>query len=133
MSNAPTFYPALTYRDPEAAVAWLESAFAFRTLAAHRGADGRLVHVEMSFGDGVVMFGGPNPQYGWVSPLDLPAASQTVYAYVADPDTHCARAKAAGAAILIDIRDTEYGSREYSAKDPEGHTWSFGTYRSVAG
>src|SRR5262245_54142737 len=39
-----------------------------------------------------------------------------------------ARAKAAGAEILYGPRDTDYGSREYAARDPEGHIWSFGTY-----
>lgn len=27
------------------------------------------------------------------------------------------------------LTDTDYGSRDYSARDPEGSLWSFGTYR----
>jgi uncharacterized glyoxalase superfamily protein PhnB len=38
------------------------------------------------------------------------------------------RARAAGAEIVMAIRDTEYGSRDFAARDPEGHLWSFGTY-----
>ena len=52
--------------------------------------------------------------------------------HVDDPDAHCARAKAAGAEITQPLRDEEYGSRGYMAKDLEGHQWYFGTYRPGA-
>jgi uncharacterized glyoxalase superfamily protein PhnB len=47
---------------------------------------------------------------------------------VDDPDAHHDRAKAAGAEIVQQLTDQDYGSREYAAVDPEGHVWSFGTY-----
>jgi hypothetical protein len=48
--------------------------------------------------------------------------------YLPEVDAHYDRAKAAGAEIVVELRNTEYGSREYSARDPEGHVWHFGTY-----
>src|SRR5204862_7272648 len=66
---------------------------------------------------------GPGTQH----PLD--AAKQGVYVYVEDVDAHYARAKAAGAEIVMELEDTDYGSRGYSVRDLEGHLWSFGTYR----
>ena len=51
------------------------------------------------------------------------------YVVVDDPDAHFEHAKAAGAEIARELEDMDYGSREYSARDPEGHTWTFGTYR----
>jgi uncharacterized glyoxalase superfamily protein PhnB len=48
---------------------------------------------------------------------------------VDDPDAHHARAKAAGAVIMMELTDQDYGSREYAARDPEGNVWCFGTYR----
>jgi len=51
-----------------------------------------------------------------------------VYVYVEDVDAHHARARAAGAEIVRPLQDTDYGSREYSVRDLEGHLWSFGTY-----
>ena len=48
---------------------------------------------------------------------------------VEDPDSHHARAVAAGAEITRELTDQDYGSREYAAKDPAGNVWSFGTYR----
>ena len=52
-----------------------------------------------------------------------------LYLVVSDPDAHHARAVDAGAEVVIPLRDEEYGSRGYSALDPEGNVWSFGTYR----
>jgi uncharacterized glyoxalase superfamily protein PhnB len=52
-----------------------------------------------------------------------------LYLVVSDPDAHHARAVEAGAEVVIPLRDEEYGSRGYSALDPEGNVWSFGTYR----
>jgi uncharacterized glyoxalase superfamily protein PhnB len=43
-------------------------------------------------------------------------------------DEHYARAKAAGAEIVYDIRDEDHGGRAYSCRDPEGYIWHFGSY-----
>jgi uncharacterized glyoxalase superfamily protein PhnB len=53
----------------------------------------------------------------------------SVYLVVSDPDAHHQRATAAGAEIVIPLRDEDYGSRGYTARDPEGNLWSFGTYQ----
>jgi uncharacterized glyoxalase superfamily protein PhnB len=52
---------------------------------------------------------------------------------VEDPDAHHARAKAAGADVIRELEDQDYGSRDYSARDFEGNTWSFGTYNPKIG
>jgi uncharacterized glyoxalase superfamily protein PhnB len=75
------------------------------------------------------MLGSAKPDLGWVSPLDLPALNATVCFFVDDVDAHYQRAVAAGARVVREIRDTNYGSREYSVKDNEGQEWHFGTYR----
>jgi len=69
--------------------------------------------------------------------IDAPAAIEflkragTGWIYVAVPDTdeHCRRAREAGTEILAEPFDTDYGSRDYSARDLEGNQWHFGTYR----
>ena len=55
--------------------------------------------------------------------------SASVYLVVSDPDAHHDRAQKAGAKVVIPLRDEDYGSRGYTALDPEGNAWSFGTYR----
>jgi uncharacterized glyoxalase superfamily protein PhnB len=125
----PKVYPCLAYRDPAAAIDFLQRAFGFSPLLTVPGEDGVIMHAELSLGDEVVMLGGSKPDLGWVSPLDLPALNATVCFFIDEVDAHYARAVASGARIVRALRDTNYGSREYSVKDPEGHEWHFGTYR----
>jgi uncharacterized glyoxalase superfamily protein PhnB len=71
---------------------------------------------------------------GWMAgepPRPL-ASTVSIYAVVADPDEHCACARAAGADIVRELVDQPYGSRESSARDLEGNLWSFGTYDPYA-
>lgn len=132
MSNNASIYPALSYRDAPAAIRWLHDAFGFETLMEVANPDGSIAHAEMSLGGAVIMLGSEKRESGWSSPLGLPAVNQSIYVAIDDPDAHFARARAAGAEILREPNDTDYGSREYGAKDLEGHHWGFGTYRPVA-
>jgi uncharacterized glyoxalase superfamily protein PhnB len=132
MPNSPVIYPVLSYRDAPAAIRFLHAAFGFETLMEVPNPDGTIAHAEMSLDGAVIMLGSEKSDMGWTSPLGLPAVNQTVYIALDDPDVHCARAKAAGAEIVREPQDTDYGSREYGARDLEGHHWSFGTYRPAA-
>lgn len=122
----PAIIPAIRYRDPNSAARWLAEAFGFRDHASHRGADGSLVHAEMTLGNGMVMFGSGSEAGGDGNPwAEVPLG---IYAVVADIDAHYARARAAGAEIVMPLRDTDYGARDYSVRDLEGNLWCFGTY-----
>lgn len=131
MPEAPTFYPILTYRDAEAAIGWLHAAFGFALRFRTPAPDGTVAHAELDYGTGVVMLHSGAPASP--PPADWRETLQAVYAAVADPDAHCERARAAGAEITREPEDTDYGSREYSARDLEGHHWHFGTYRPAPG
>ena len=110
-------FPVIRYRDARAGIDFLVNAFGFEKHAVYED-EGVVQHAELRYGDGIVMVG----QREQVDPA-------AVYIAVDDPNAHYERAKAAGATIERELTDQEYGSREYSAKDPEGHHWSFGTYR----
>jgi uncharacterized glyoxalase superfamily protein PhnB len=124
-----TIFPALRYRDADAALIWLQEAFGFCEHAVHRDAAGVLAHAELRLGGGLIMLGEYDPA-GWFggSPPDPLASTVSLYIVVDDPDAHHARAAAAGASIVRELIDQPYGSREYSARDCEGNLWSFGTY-----
>ena len=127
--TAPTFYPALRYRDARAAITWLCHVFGFKERAVYGDAES-VHHAELTFGNGIVMLGSSRPDACGRSPAELEGAvTGSIYAAVAEIDAHYRHAKEAGATIVREIQDTDYGSREYSARDPEGHLWSFGTYR----
>ena len=122
----PNIFPALHYRDPDAALEWLKRAFGFEEKAVYRGDDGAIHHAELRLGDGLIMFGGLPADDA--SSRDGVQPPVTIYAVVSDPDRHYERAKAAGAEIVRDLADQPYGSREYGVRDLEGNSWSFGTY-----
>ncbi len=125
-------YPTLSYDDAPAAIEWLCRAFGLTKRLVVPGPDGTVMHSELSLGPGVIMVSSSRPDKGRVSPRSLPAVHQALCVRIDDPDAHYVRAKAAGAAILQELRDEEYGSRGYMAKDPEGNHWYFGTYRPGA-
>jgi uncharacterized glyoxalase superfamily protein PhnB len=87
---------------------------------------------ELVFGNGMVMLA--SARESEFDDLQKPpsalagAVSQSPYIIVEDADKHYARAVAAGAEIVIEIRDEDYGGRDYSCRDPEGHVWNFGSY-----
>jgi uncharacterized glyoxalase superfamily protein PhnB len=120
----PSVIPSLRYRDAKRAIAWLEEAFGFKPVMVHDGDNGTVMHAELVYGDGMVMLGTDNDDT-WGSH----AGQGWQYVVVEDADAHYAQAKAAGAEIVRELEDQEYGSRDYSARDFEGNLWSFGTYR----
>jgi uncharacterized glyoxalase superfamily protein PhnB len=119
--QTPNVYPYMRFADAEAALEWLSVTFGFAQREVYRNDEGTIHHAEISLGPGIVMFGQGDP------------ASHGIYVAVEDADAHYERAKAAGAEITREIEDTDYGSREYTARDLESHEWSFGTYRPTVG
>jgi uncharacterized glyoxalase superfamily protein PhnB len=123
-AQAPTISPILRYEDPAAALDWLERAFGFTRVDDDRDEDGNVRHATLRFGTSLVMVSGARD-----GAFAGPAGSGWAYVVVEDPDAHHARAKDAGAEIVYELTDQDYGSRDYSARDPEGNLWSFGTWR----
>jgi uncharacterized glyoxalase superfamily protein PhnB len=121
------FTSALFYKDPMTALAWLEKAFGFERVMLITDNDGNLAHSEMRFGDGLIMIGTE-----WTDYVASPASiggrnTQSLHVQLADGiDAHCEHARAAGAVIVRELQNQFYGDRTYSARDPEGHVWSFG-------
>ena len=124
-------WPTLRYRDANAAIAFLVAAFGFEELAVYRSDDGTVVdHAELRWPEGGgVMLGSARPDS---SSSDLPPGVGAIYVAVRDPDALYERAKALGASITREMREEEYGSRGFAARDPEGVTWSFGTYAGAS-
>jgi uncharacterized glyoxalase superfamily protein PhnB len=116
--------PYLYYQDVDVALKFLAKAFGFRKYGTNvRGADGKTNHAAMQLGDDLIMMG--RPPSGYRNPKQLGQATQSLYVNVKDVDKHFEHARKAGAAILEEPADTEYGHRRYGATDPEGHEWYF--------
>jgi uncharacterized glyoxalase superfamily protein PhnB len=130
LQTATTMFPFTRYADAPAAIDWLCAAFGFEKRAVHQGEDGTVQHAELAYGGSVVMLGSARENdFGLKTPRELGGVTGGVYVAVDDADAHYERARAAGAEIVRELADTDYGSREYMARDPEGNVWSFGTYR----
>ncbi len=122
----PSLGARIYYRDPWAALDWLEKAFGFERSMVITDKDGHLAHAEMRFGDGYVMVGSE-----WADFVASPASvggknTQSIHVQLQDRiGDHCERARTAGAEILMAPADQFYGDRTYRARDPEGHVWTF--------
>jgi uncharacterized glyoxalase superfamily protein PhnB len=119
-----TIYPTLTYDDAGKAIDFLVDAFGFERHAVYDGDNGAIRHAELKRGNGLVMLGS-----AWGDIEATRGRGGGIYTVVDDPDAHAQRARAAGAEITNELHDTDYGSREYSTRDPEGNAWHFGTYQ----
>lgn len=136
MSNAAdttaTVIPCLRYRDAPKMIDWLCRAFGFEKHAVY--ADGDTVHhAQLTFGNGMIMLGSADNASQWGRQIAQPEEigmreTQSPCVIVRDADAHYAQAKAAGAQIVMEIADQDYGGRGYSCRDPEGHLWWFGSY-----
>lgn len=120
------------YKDPMAALQWLEEAFGFETVLLLTDAEGKVGHAEMSFRDCNIGIGGEweGPQLGDAkmrSPASLGGVGTQFMRLELEAglDEHCERARAAGARIVQEPQDQFYGARTYRAHDPEGHVWNF--------
>lgn len=120
----PSVFPALSYADAPRAIEWLVEALGAERYAVYSGDDGDVHHAELRFGNGMVMLGSTRP--------GAEARRGSVYVVVEDPDALFERARAAGAEIVREPQDMDYGSREFGVRDPEGNSWSFGTYQPFA-
>lgn len=131
----PRISPGVYYRDALAMLDWLPRAFGFK-VQQQVVEDGHLVHSQLIYGDGLIMVGeelaADQRRFGIdrLSPASAGCNTQNLMVYVDDVDAHCAVARAAGATIVAEPEDHDYGEgywcdRAYGATDPEGHLWWF--------
>jgi uncharacterized glyoxalase superfamily protein PhnB len=122
--------PALRYRNAKAAIDWLCKAFGFAKKMVVPGEGDSIAHAELVLGNGMIMLGDAETENGHLvaAPLKGQSVTQGLYVVVADVDGHYARAKAQGAEIVLELKTQDYGGRDYTCRDLEGHVWTFGTY-----
>jgi uncharacterized glyoxalase superfamily protein PhnB len=127
LTPPPQVWPTLLAHDARGLIKFLVDAFGFTETVVY-GDDDRVHHAELAWppGGGIMLGSARESQAG--DPASR-TGGFTAYVVTDDPDGLYARAKAAGAEILDEPHDTDYGSRDFAAADPEGNRWSFGTYR----
>jgi uncharacterized glyoxalase superfamily protein PhnB len=127
----PNVAPYLFYDDVDRAARFLEEAFGFKRIFESPAPEGGLAHAQLAHGAGKVMLGQTTAASGGKglhpvkNPRSLDALHAGVYVYLDDVDAHCARARSAGANVLLEPADQPWGDRMYCAVDPEGQFWMF--------
>jgi uncharacterized glyoxalase superfamily protein PhnB len=123
----PQVWPSLRARDARALIRFLVDVLGFEETVVY--GDGDLVeHAQLSWPEGGgVMLGSARDSGD--DPWPVAPGSGAAYVVTDRVDAVHRRAAAAGAEIVQELADTDYGSHTFSLRDPEGNHWSFGTYR----
>ena len=124
--------PSLRYRDANKAIDWLCNVFGFTRHAVHEGSGGSVEHAQLTLGGGMIMLGSirDNEFSKYiVQPNEIGGReTRSDYLVIDDVKAVYERAKAAGAEILLDLREESYGGEHFTCRDLEGHIWSVGIY-----
>jgi uncharacterized glyoxalase superfamily protein PhnB len=131
-----TVIPTMLYRDAPAAIEWLCNVIGFEKRVVYSGENGAVGHAELTFGNGMIMLGSAKEE-GFGKLVTTPAklngaTTQAPYVIVSDADALYERVVTSGAESVRERDNTNYGSREFACRDPEGHIWVFGTYNPWA-
>jgi uncharacterized glyoxalase superfamily protein PhnB len=122
----PQVWPTLRARDARALIRFLSDAFGFHETVVHGEGD-TVFHAQLSWPlGGGLMLG--SVRGGDDDPWALEPGTFGAYVVADDIDARFERAVAAGAEVHRKPYDTDYGSRDFSVRDPEGNRWQFGTY-----
>ena len=128
-----TIIPGLRYRDALKMIDWLQQAFGFEQQAVYMAGDTTVAHAQLTFGNGMIMLGSVDNN-SRIAPLIVQpdetgnSPTQNTCLIVSDCEPIYSSAKAAGAEMVLDLVQTEYGGKAFTCRDPEGHLWSIGEY-----
>ena len=133
MAESSAITPSVFYRDPMAALRWLEKAFGFETSMLVTDDDNKVGHAEMTYLGAAIGVGGEFSSAELLGPAEMKSplslggmGTQFIRVHLPEGlDAHCEHARAAGARIVQEPADQFYGARTYRALDPEGHVWNF--------
>ena len=117
--------PMLDYADAGAAIEFLRLAFGFEETLRMDGDDGSIAHAELTLNGAVISLATVWRDGGFSTPHELGGVHSQIWCEVEDVDAHYRQAREAGAVVLGEPVDQDYGYRTYRVVDPEGHRWYF--------
>jgi uncharacterized glyoxalase superfamily protein PhnB len=127
--QAPTVIPSIRYADARAAIDFLCEAFGFERNLVVDGERHGIAHAQLTIGPGMIMLGSEPTDEDDPHRLRAETGPSWIYVVLDEVDEHFQRAKSAGAEVVLEPRDEDYGGRGYTVRDPEGNLWTFGTYK----
>jgi uncharacterized glyoxalase superfamily protein PhnB len=133
--KAKSIIPSILYKDATVAIEWLCIAFGFEKHLIVPDENGLIVHAQLTLGDIMIMIGSTQRQSEYSKLIRQPKdvgnfETQSPYIVLAENDieAHYKKAKEQGAKIVIELKSEDYGGKNYSCYDIEGHLWNFGSY-----
>lgn len=124
-----TIFPILRYIDARVAIRWLCDVLDFAPVLVVPDAGPVVRHAQLRLGSNVVMVGSVRPDDGLTSPAVCGVATQALCVFVPDVDAHHQRAIGAAPDATGPIETTDFGARQFTVRDVEGHSWILGNYR----
>lgn len=126
-----TIIPTMRYQNAVQMIAWLTENCGFARHLVIEDSEGGIAHAQLTLGNRMIMLGSAREdEFGALmkTPTQSGAVTQSPYIVVEEVDALCEKVRAAGAEIIIEPKDEDYGGRVFTCRDPEGHVWNFGSY-----
>lgn len=125
-ARAPQVWPCLRANDARGLIRFLVDVVGFEETVVYGDGD-TVHHAELNWPlGGGVMLGSQRESAD--DPWTFVPGAFAAYVVTDDPDGLYEKVRAGGGAIARELHDTDYGSRDFAVRDPEGNVWSFGTY-----
>ena len=125
--GVPVVMPMLVCRDAAAEIDFCKTTFGAVEMVRRAGPDGTVAHAALTIGGALIMIEGEWPGLASVAPQVDGSSPVVIYVYVEDVDAVIERAVAAGAKVLIPVKDQFWGDRTGRILDPSGHVWTIST------
>jgi PhnB protein len=125
--GVPVVMPMLVCRDAAAEIDFCKTTFGAVEMVRRAGPDGTVAHAALTIGGALIMIEGEWPGLASVAPQVDGSSPVVIYVYVEDVDAVIERAVAAGAKVLIPVKDQFWGDRTGRILDPAGHVWTIST------
>ena len=126
-AGVPVVMPMLVCRDASAAIDFCKITFGAVELVRRSGPDGTVAHAAMTIGGAMIMIEAEWPTLASRAPQPDGSSPVVIYVYVEDVDKVIERAVAAGARILLPVKNQFWGDRTGRIIDPSGHVWTIST------
>ncbi|MGZ8162716.1 MAG: VOC family protein [Methylobacter sp.] len=124
-----TATPYLVITNAAKAIEFYKQAFGATELMRLEGPGDKIVHAEIRIGDSSIILADEYPDFNALSPQTIGGSAVSIMLYVEDVDTVVDRAVAAGASLIMPVKDQFYGDRSGKIIDPFGHHWMIATHK----
>jgi PhnB protein len=127
-----TITPHIVVSDANSATDWYKQVLGAEERSRIEVPGGKVMQVELWFGDSAVMLADEFPELGVLSPLSVGGAATVLHLYTDDVDALWKHAVDAGAEVRQPLQDVFWGERYGQITDPFGHRWGLAQHlRSV--